>query len=121
MLKLPILFLAFLSSVSAHGGVLWPPIWQAGVATPIEELTTYGAFSDPKVHDHHHPHHHPHHHHNIIVTTTTASIIVTNIITKIIITTIIVITSDMAQALGVINQGTTQAPPRPSSPYDQFT
>merc|ERR1712012_348365 len=51
MLKLPILFLAFLSSVSAHGGVLWPPIWQAGVATPIEQLTTYAAFSDPKVHD----------------------------------------------------------------------
>merc|ERR1711899_619104 len=51
MFKLPILFLAFLSPVSAHGGVLWPPIWQAGVATPIEELTTYAAFSDPKVHD----------------------------------------------------------------------
>ena len=51
MLKLPIFFLAFLGSVSAHGGVLWPPIWQAGVATPIEKLTTYSAFSDPKVHD----------------------------------------------------------------------
>ena len=57
MLELPILFLAFLSSVSAHGGVLWPPIWQAGVATPIEELTTYAAFSDPKVHDHRYHHH----------------------------------------------------------------
>merc|ERR1712013_907155 len=51
MLKLPSLFFAFLSSVFAHGGVLWPPIWQAGVETPIEELTTYAAFSDPKVHD----------------------------------------------------------------------
>merc|ERR1712088_378275 len=42
---------AFLGSVSAHGGVLWPPIWQAGVATPIEELTTTEAFSEPKVRD----------------------------------------------------------------------
>ena len=42
---------AFLGSVSAHGGVLWPPIWQAGEATPIEELTTTEAFSEPKVRD----------------------------------------------------------------------
>ena len=51
MLKLPILFFAFLSSVSAHGGVLWPPTWQAGVAIPIEELTSVNVFSDPLVHD----------------------------------------------------------------------
>ena len=45
---------------------------------------------------------------NIIVSTTIIDI--TNIIT-----------SAMTRALEVINQGTTQAPPRPSSPYDQFT
>jgi len=45
------LHLAFLTSVSAHGGVLWPPTWQAGVATPIEELTSEEVFSDPIVHD----------------------------------------------------------------------
>merc|ERR1739844_155864 len=43
--------LAFLGSVSAHGGVLWPPIWQAGVATPIEEFTSDEVFSEPKVVD----------------------------------------------------------------------
>ena len=43
--------LAFLTSVSAHGGVLWPPTWQAGVATPIEELNSEEVFSDPLVHD----------------------------------------------------------------------
>merc|ERR1711920_503526 len=51
MMSFPLLPLAFLGSVSAHGGVLWPPIWQAGVATPIEELTTSEAFSEPKVRD----------------------------------------------------------------------
>merc|ERR1712038_1156490 len=51
MMSFPLLPLAFLGSVSAHGGVLWPPIWQAGVATPIEELTTDEAFSDPVVRD----------------------------------------------------------------------
>merc|ERR1712241_312717 len=51
MMSFPLLPLAFLGSVSAHGGVLWPPIWQAGVATPIEELTTDEAFSDPIVRD----------------------------------------------------------------------
>ena len=43
--------LAFLTSVSAHGGVLWPPTWQAGVATPIEELNSVNVFSHPLVHD----------------------------------------------------------------------
>merc|ERR1712088_58486 len=51
MMSFSLLPLAFLGSVSAHGGVLWPPIWQAGVATPIEELTTDEAFSDPVVRD----------------------------------------------------------------------
>merc|ERR1712083_1035696 len=50
-MSLTLLLFAFLGSVSAHGGVLWPPIWQAGVATPIEELTTDEAFSDPVVRD----------------------------------------------------------------------
>ena len=48
---LQLLHLAFLTSVSAHGGVLWPPTWQAGVATPIEELNSEAVFSDPLVHD----------------------------------------------------------------------
>merc|ERR1711962_708791 len=46
-----LLHLAFLTSVSAHGGVLWPPTWQAGVATPIKELNSEEVFSDPLVHD----------------------------------------------------------------------
>jgi len=50
-MSLVLLPFAFLGSVSAHGGVVWPPIWQAGVATPIEELTDDDAFSDPKVLD----------------------------------------------------------------------
>merc|ERR1719317_637409 len=48
---LQLLPLAFLTSVSAHGGVLWPPTWQAGVATPIEELNSEEVFSDPIVYD----------------------------------------------------------------------
>ena len=51
IIMLQLLPLAFLTSVSAHGGVLWPPTWQAGVATPIEELTSEEVFSDPIVHD----------------------------------------------------------------------
>ena len=50
-IMLQLLHLAFLTSVSAHGGVLWPPTWQAGVATPIEELNSEEVFSDPIVHD----------------------------------------------------------------------
>merc|ERR1712066_663228 len=46
---LPLAFLS--SSVSGHGGVLWPPIWQDGVCRPIEELTSVAVFSDPKVRD----------------------------------------------------------------------
>merc|ERR1739844_145345 len=51
IMSLALLPLAFLGSVSAHGGVLWPPVWQAGVATPIEELTSNEAFTEPKVRD----------------------------------------------------------------------
>merc|ERR1719192_525499 len=48
---LQLLPLAFLTSVSAHGGVLWPPTWQAGDATPIEELNSVAVFSNPLVND----------------------------------------------------------------------
>ena len=47
----------FLGCVSGHGGVLWPPTWQAGVATPLWKLqgahwpSIAQAFSDPKVRD----------------------------------------------------------------------
>jgi len=51
IMSLAFLPFAFLGSVSAHGGVLWPPTWQAGVATPIEELTSVEAFTEPKVRD----------------------------------------------------------------------
>ena len=51
MLQIPPLFFFFLGCVSAHGGVLWPPTWQAGVATPIEELKSVNVFSNPLVHD----------------------------------------------------------------------
>ena len=42
---------AFLASVSGHGGVLWPPTWQAGLAVPIEEIKNDEVFSEPKVLD----------------------------------------------------------------------
>merc|ERR1712001_95015 len=51
IMSLALLPLAFLGSVSAHGGMLWPPIWQAGVATPIDELTSDEVFSEPVVLD----------------------------------------------------------------------
>merc|ERR1719495_1264398 len=51
MRQIPPLFFFFLGCVSAHGGVLWPPTWQAGVATPIEELNSVNVFSHPLVHD----------------------------------------------------------------------
>merc|ERR1712242_366632 len=50
-MSLALLPFAFLGSVSAHGGVLWPPIWQAGVATPIEQLTSHEVFTEPKAVD----------------------------------------------------------------------
>ena len=42
---------AFLGCVSGHGGVLWPPIWQAGVATPISKLKNEWVFTEPKARD----------------------------------------------------------------------
>merc|ERR1712212_767891 len=51
IMSIALLPFAFLGSVSAHGGVLWPPTWQAGVATPIEALTSVEAFTEPKVRD----------------------------------------------------------------------
>ena len=42
---------AFLATVSGHGGVLWPPTWQAGLAVPIEEIKNDEVFSEPKVLD----------------------------------------------------------------------
>ena len=46
---LPLAF--FSSSVSAHGGMLWPPIWQDGVGLPIDQLWNHYVSSDPKVRD----------------------------------------------------------------------
>ena len=43
--------LPLLSSVSAHGGMLWPPIWQDGVGLPIDQLWVHYVSSDPKVRD----------------------------------------------------------------------
>jgi len=37
--------------VAGHGGILWPPTWQAGEATPIEEITSFKVYSDPLVKD----------------------------------------------------------------------
>ena len=42
---------AFLACVSGHGGVLWPPTWQAGVATPIWKLKNEWVFTEPKARD----------------------------------------------------------------------
>ena len=42
---------ASLVSVSGHGGVLWPPTWQAGVATPIEQIKDSAVFTTPKAVD----------------------------------------------------------------------
>ena len=37
--------------VAGHGGMLWPPTWQAGEATPIEEITSFKVYSDPPAKD----------------------------------------------------------------------
>ena len=42
---------AFLASVSAHGGMMWPPTWQDGFGRPIEALTNDSVFSEPVVLD----------------------------------------------------------------------
>jgi len=48
---LALLPFAFLASVSAHGGMMWPPTWQDGVGRPIEALTNDSVFSQPIVRD----------------------------------------------------------------------
>merc|ERR1712212_1346482 len=48
---LAILPLAFLASVNAHGGMMWPPTWQDGVGRPLEALTNDSVFSQPIVRD----------------------------------------------------------------------
>ena len=42
---------AFLGSVSAHGGMMWPPTWQDGFGRPIEALTNDTVYSRPTVKD----------------------------------------------------------------------
>merc|ERR1719477_46101 len=37
--------------VAGHGGILYPPTWQAGEATPIEEITSFKVYSDPPARD----------------------------------------------------------------------
>merc|ERR1712066_1182303 len=48
---LAVLPFAYLASVSAHGGTMWPPAWQDGVGRPIEALTNSSVFSRPIVKD----------------------------------------------------------------------
>merc|ERR1712203_161941 len=48
---LAVLPFAYLASVSAHGGMMWPPAWQDGVGKPIEALTNSSVFSRPIVKD----------------------------------------------------------------------
>ena len=48
---LALLPFAFLASVSAHGGMMWPPTWQYGVGRPIKALTNDSVFSRPIVKD----------------------------------------------------------------------
>merc|ERR1712066_152368 len=48
---LAVLPFAYLASVSAHGGMMWPPAWQDGVGRPIEALTNSSVFSRPIVKD----------------------------------------------------------------------
>merc|ERR1712088_1298742 len=51
MTLLVLLPFAFLASVSAHGGMMWPPTWQDGFGRPIEALTNDSVFSEPVVID----------------------------------------------------------------------
>merc|ERR1712141_184264 len=48
---LAVLPFAYLASVSAHGGMMWPPAWQDGAGRPIEALTNSSVFSRPIVKD----------------------------------------------------------------------
>merc|ERR1712203_95095 len=51
MIPIEVVFPFLLSSVSAHGGILWPPIWQDGVGLAIEDLKDHHVHSDPLVKD----------------------------------------------------------------------
>merc|ERR1712200_90483 len=50
-MSLTLLPLAFIGSVSAHGGVVYPPIWQAGASIPLDEIVSDDALTDPPVRD----------------------------------------------------------------------
>merc|ERR1712212_963031 len=50
-MSLTLLPLAFIGSVSAHGGVVYPPIWQAGASIPLDEIVNDDAFTDPPARD----------------------------------------------------------------------
>merc|ERR1712115_440136 len=50
-MSLSLLPLAFIGSVSAHGGVVYPPIWQAGASIPLDEIVNDDAFTDPPARD----------------------------------------------------------------------
>merc|ERR1712180_328640 len=50
-MSLTLLPLAFIGSVSAHGGIVYPPIWQAGASIPLDEIVSDDAFTDPPVRD----------------------------------------------------------------------
>merc|ERR1712183_592142 len=47
----PLLLLSVVASVSGHGSMLWPPIWQDGHYVPLEKIDSQLAFSDPLVED----------------------------------------------------------------------
>ena len=52
MLALSLLLAAAaIAAVSGHGGMVWPPIWQDGHYTPLNEIYSYYIYSDPKVMD----------------------------------------------------------------------
>ena len=51
MIPIQVVLPFLLSSVSAHGGILWPPIWQDGVGLAIEDLKDHSVHSDPLVKD----------------------------------------------------------------------
>lgn len=48
---LPVLLLCTASTVQAHGGMVWPPIWQDGLHTPLEERWDDWAGHNPPVKD----------------------------------------------------------------------
>jgi len=50
MLALSLLLAAAaIAGVSGHGGMVWPPVWQDGHYTPLNEVYNYSIYSDPKV------------------------------------------------------------------------